>query len=228
MAVQIGAASERRALLRKVVLTPRALLFLPLLLLALACVGCSPGEGPTVSEIAAAPRSFVGSSIGMRVTPVFWTALRVRDDGSLGSATDADGWVAVCAVNPQRVTQGLLVCARDPAPLDTVRVRAAAAQRVDGVMKTFPRSDVVKAVKESQGVDLIVTSEGLPLYVEVAQPLATASALADQLAPRPVPARLRGVASSASPGTPSARTSSGAVPSSPSGDTTSIPTGDIP
>lgn len=158
---------------------------------ALAIAGCAPGDGPSVSDIAAAPKSFVGTRVRMNVTPVFWTAVRVSDSGVLAGESDAGALLAVVAVNPLQVTQGLLVCTRDASPLSAVQARSAVSQRVEGTMKTFSRADLVKQVKASQGVDLIVSSDGLPLFLELEQPLVAASlAPIEGLPPHPRPRAL--------------------------------------
>lgn len=135
----------------------------------------------------------------MQVTPVFWTAGRVSASGAQAGDADANALLAVCAVNPQQVTQGLLVCARDATPVASVQGRTAAAQRVDGMMKTFARADLVNAVKASFGVDLVVSADGLPLYLEVEQPLATSTSAPLESVPPPLQVRVVAPAPSTAP-----------------------------
>lgn len=187
---------------------------------ALAFAGCAPADGPSVRAIADAPKAFVGTHVRMKVTPVFWTAVRVSESGALAADADAGALVAVCAVNPQQVTQGLLVCARDAAPLTSVQARSAASQHVEGVIKTFARADLVKQVKATQGVDLIVSGDGLPLYLELEQPLVAASSAPTDGLPPPARRRVESALPSGLMASPS--------PTSQVRDKTPTSTGDSP
>jgi len=178
----------------------RTLIVALLLVCALIAPGCSPGdgEGEPFDEVAASSKSLLGSTLPMRVTPAFWTAIWVSPDGSVSSQATPSGWLCMCAVNPQKVTQAILICTRESKPsLDAVRQQMSSAQRVDGVLQAFERTDLVNEMKRANGVDLLVDAQGRPLYLVVSHPVAASTA-----SPLPVtapPPRLLERLKSASP-----------------------------
>lgn len=211
-----------------------ALIFTGLLMLA-AC-GCSQGprvedNGPDVAQIAAETETFVGKSVSMRGLPVFYTAVYVSGDGGLLSSPDKNGWLCMLVVNQRKVTQAILLCTRSEEPLTRIHTQKGGSTRIEGPVKSFVKTDLIAYMKEKQGVDLVTTRNGQPLWIEDQLPLKAAPPDETDASPRPSagldevesPASSSPAPRSTAASSPAAAASASASPAgkAPSGSTTS-------